>query len=405
MRKRILFIAPNSLPINGPEAIVNAKLIKVLSNNYDIDVISKNTSNRYIAATLDEIFVQNVKNLKIITVDNSVTIRSIIDHFLSFLKTGYVYKGIHWSYYAIKHAEKLIKQNRYDYILSRNPPSEVVGLYLAKKYNIPWIANWNDPYPEIRMPEPYGGGSDAKISNNQRKLLDNICKYTAYQSFNSIRARDYMLQYMQYDLKKTIVIPHVCIEGLVELPNDKPSKKIKFVHSGNVAAPRNPYPFLYSVKTFLLYHPKAEIEFNFIGKQTTEFAKQVSKLDLSAHVKVHASLGYFENLQFISSQDIGVIIEAQSSNSVFLPTKVGDYMQCGKDILAISPQIGVLRDLYEKKAIRYFADCTNTQNIAEELEKIYKLYCSKNERYCSKTKIYHEFSEQHIRELYKKILK
>lgn len=44
--KRILFIAPESFPVNGAEAIVNIKQLEILSNaGCVIDVVSKKKGN------------------------------------------------------------------------------------------------------------------------------------------------------------------------------------------------------------------------------------------------------------------------------------------------------------------------------------------------------------------------
>lgn len=109
-------------------------------------------------------FTSKLSSLKIFYLSNVVNRQTIWGHIRVLLKTGYVYKGAHWAYYAITYSEKLIKANHYDWIMSRSPSSELAALYLSKKFGIKWIANWNDPYPEKRMPKPYGGGPVAKLS-------------------------------------------------------------------------------------------------------------------------------------------------------------------------------------------------------------------------------------------------
>jgi hypothetical protein len=400
--KRILFLAPYSFPINSPEAICNAKLLMALGKEgYIIDVISKNNNLAYVPNVIVSLFSKNMASIKTFVLKNKITIRTIYDHIKTFFKTGYIYKGSHWAIYAIKYGEKLIRLNHYDYILSRNPPSEIVGLYLSKKYNIPWIANWNDPYPEKRMPVPYGGGPDKRISYFQRKLIKNICNYATYQTFPSLRERDYMFQYMNFDLKKTRIIPHICIHGLYKKPNENQNKqkKLKIVHSGSVSIPRDPYPFLLGLKIFLNKYPNANILANFIGKQTDDFKEKVASLNLVEYINILNPLDYIANLEFIDTQDIALIIEAPSENSVFLPTKVSDYMQCGKDIFAISPLNGVLNDLYRAGVVKYFANCIEKDDIAQEIEKIYALYL-KNNYYLNNAVIYSEYSEKNIMKLY-----
>lgn len=406
--KRILFVAANALPVNGPEAIVNAKLLKVLADHgYIIDLISKDGKNRYFSESMDCFFSEKLNSIHIINVDNQVNFKTILGHLKVLLKTGYVYKGAHWAYYAIKCAEKLIKQHKYDFILSRNPSSEIVGLYISQKYNISWIANWNDPYPEKRMPTPYGGGKDAKLTMFEQKLLDNVSEKVNLHTFSSSRQRDYMLQYMKgVDLKRTMVIPHICLEGISKIQKTANNNGIlKIVYSGNVAAPRNPLPFLQGVRKFIdAGNEMAKVEISFIGKQTADFADQIRSLNLESWVKVILPMAYLDNLNFIATQDVALIIEAPSDNSVYLPTKVGDYMQCERDIWAVSPVVGTLNDMYRKKDIKYFSDCINSESIASELSVIYNCFIQNNYVYDSSSKIIHEYLPETIMTQYKTIL-
>lgn len=46
-------------------------------------------------------------------------------------------------------------------------------------------------------------------------------------------------------------------------------------------------------------------------------------------------------------------------------------MQNNKPILALSPSVGVINDMYRKQEIDYFADVTNPRQIADTLDQIY----------------------------------
>lgn len=403
--KRILFLAPYSIPINNPEAICNAKLLKVLSDaGYLIDVISKNNLLAYAPNSDDQLFTNKLSSIKTFFLSNKISIRTIVDHLRVLLKTGYVYKGAHWAIYAINYAEKLIQENKYDWIMSRSPASELAALYLSQKYSIKWIANWNDPYPEKRMPEPYASGILAKLTYWERKLLEQVSEKAYLHTFASERLRDYMLQYMKnVPLEKTMVIPHICIKDLFVPQSKERSNKLILIHSGNVSAPRNPVPFFEGLRFFLQSNREAEILVYFIGKESNDFQNHISEFDLEDYVKVVPPLNYLDNLIFIEQADITLLIEAPSQNSIFLPTKVGDYMQASKEIFAISPLVGTLNDLYREGFIEYFADCTDSLAISKELSKIYSnrdLYIKENRR----RDIIENFTSNRILEIYTKIL-
>lgn len=406
MSKRILFIAPSSFPINGPEAITNAKLIKLLTfAGYVVDVISRDSPNRYFDASLDSRFTERVHSRKCLIVDNFVSFNSVLEHLKVFFKTGYVYKGAHWAYAAIKYAETLIARQQYDYILSRNPPSEIVGLYLAKKYKIKWIANWNDPYPEKRMPIPYGGGQNAALSYLEEQLLNEVSKYAYLHTFPTVRERDYMMKYINISLDRTEIIPHVCLRDSFHVEKGRiPNGKLLLVHSGNVSSPRNPVPFLEGLKAFVDKRNDASLEVRFIGKQSKDFCDIIEVLKLKDYVKIVPAMPYLGNLSFISHHHLALIIEAPSVNSVFLPTKVGDYMQCNKKIFAVSPVVGVLNDLYQDGKIDYYSDCVSSESVFLEIQKIYSDYELGFFDTTNKDLIISEYSPETILETYNRIL-
>ena len=146
--KRILFIAPESFPINGAEAIVNVKLLKVLCDaGYVIDVVSR--KRKWTDYPLSELkdFQLHINSLHIVEVDNRLNLSTIWMHLLTFLTFGIVYKGAHWAYSALQVCKKLIKENRYDVIVTKSSPGELIGYWIRKNKGIKWIATWNDPFP------------------------------------------------------------------------------------------------------------------------------------------------------------------------------------------------------------------------------------------------------------------
>jgi len=56
-----------------------------------------------------------------------------------------------WNKYAYREAIKVIKNNKIDAIITSSPPhsTQLVGLKLKNKYNIPWVADLRDPWTDI----------------------------------------------------------------------------------------------------------------------------------------------------------------------------------------------------------------------------------------------------------------
>jgi len=401
MKKRILFIAPYCIPVNNPEAICNAKLLKVLSDaGHTIDVICKNSTRFVQPDTLDEFFTNNLTSLKICRVEDKITLKTIIDHLRVLFKTGYVYKGTHWVIYAISEGEKLIKKNTYDVIMSRAPLGELAALYLSKKHKIKWVNNWNDPYPWKCFPKPYGSGIKAKLRKIEKRLFEDIAKNASIQTFPSQRLCDYMVQYMNIPKEKTLVVPHICVDGMFDFNEEVCSHSgLRIIHAGNASFPRSPYTLLEGLQKFKKNNPEAEFEVAFIGKQDTNFHELVDKFKLENHITVLPPSDYLSNLKLMSEYDLALLIEANLEEGIFLPTKLGDYMQSCLPVWAISPQKGVLNDLYISNKISYFSNVAHVDSIADEMSLIYEDFV-KSKGVLPRQKIIEEYSSSTVLDLY-----
>ncbi|MBB2954364.1 hypothetical protein [Sphingobacterium sp. JUb56] len=374
MSKKILFIAPSSYPVNSPEAIVNIKLLELLSNNgYEIDLISKKIKwdNYPSSQTLDSLNVKIKRNI-IVEVDNKLNIKTLFQHLLVYLIWGTVFKGAHWAYEVIFNNKSFFKDVKYDFVITKDSPSLLIGYYLKKKYGLKWISTWNDPYPSIKYPLPYGHGVNAMMPFYYKKII-KVMEFADKHIFPNERLRDYMLNYINTSKEKSIIIPHLAYEQ--SLNEQKDIGTLKLVHAGNVRSPRNPKPIVEAFFRFLLEKGTVnDITLDFIGIFDNDLIKLVENSKYSRNINLLPPVEYKESLDLLKGYDVALIIEAPCEEGIFLPTKVGDYMSNNIPIFSISPQIGVLNDLYKQNYVQYFADINDIDGIFEELKKIHEDY-------------------------------
>ena len=373
--KRILMIAPSSYPVNGAEAIVNIKLLQALSHSgeFEIDLVSKkNKWENYPSASIDSFGIK-LSSLTIVEVDNKITITTILEHLRIFFKSGICFKGAHWALRALTPAENLLKRKTYDYVLTKDSASIIVGYVLKKKYGKKWVATWNDPYPIIKYPKPYGKGKEAKCGLMDRKQIRVMRKYVDAHIFPNERLAKYMESYLKVPKEKIYIMPHVVLEDKTIVKKNSLDKKLRIIHSGNLNSPRNPQTFLEALKEMVSLNKISsdKIEFSILGVLSQEGRDLINVLHLDDYVKILSPVPYEESLLILSDYDLAVIIEASCEEGIFLPTKVSDYMQSGIPIMAVSPKTGVLNDLYRSKNIPYYADVNDVESIHLELEEIY----------------------------------
>lgn len=374
--KKILIIAPKSYPVIDAEAIVNIKLLTALSRNggFEIDLISKMQGQDYPSDSLSSYSIKLNQHF-VIEVANSINLLTIWQHVKAFLIFKCTFVGAHWAVKALPVMKQLLKHNKYDYVLTKNSPSLLLGQYAQRKYGVRWVATWNDPAPAPKYPHPYGKGWDAKLGMFDKFFLATMRKADVH-IFPSSRLRDYMEKFLLVDPNKCIVIPHVSLNVPKNDYLCKNIEELKLVHSGNLKAPRDPRPFLRALSKFHTLYPKRNINVTFMGVYDDDIPSQIRSLQLDAVVSLTAPVSYNDSLNVLNDYHVCLIIEANCEEGVFLPTKVSDFFQCGKSIFALSPKVGVLKDLYDQKLVPY---CT----AVDDEEAIYNTIC----------KIYYDFEQ------------
>lgn len=375
---RILVVAPSSYPIYGAEANVNAKIIKILSDaGCIIDLVSRGArKDACYPPSIDELFFSKVNSITQIPVVTKKNIGTVVRHVRTYLKTGYIYKGGEWAIEAIVACEKLIKNNRYDYIYTYDYPSEIVGLYLTKKYGIKWVATWNDPYIWERYPAPYGGGPNHPVGQSRQKLINDIGLYTYRNLFPSQRLADYMLSYMTNMKREScFVSPHILLDELEAGNLKRPDDTLRIIHAGALGRERDPKTLITGLALFLKEVPDAKIRLSFMGTfervGDENFITLIEKFKLDEYIERIPPVSYTESLEKVRRFDVCMLIEAACEEGIFLPSKVVDYMQNNKPIFAVSPQTGVLHDMFMENNIDYFADNTSPADIAAEFRRLY----------------------------------
>ena len=401
--KRILFIAPSSIPVDGPEAIVNIKQLEVLAKSgCIIDVVSKKKNKShypYVESLKKDICLRSIN---IVEVDNRINWSTIKYHIYTYLTFRVVYKGAHWAWFALQKCKDLLERNTYDFVMTKSLPSELVGYWIKKNKGIKWIATWNDPFPEEKYPMPYGRGISAKVFWGGRRLIPIMEKYPDFHLFPSERLRNYMMKYLKISIQRTAIIPHIVLRENRDRIQRQQRECLRILHSGNVSYPRNPYSFLQALEQFIRRYPSAKIEVNFQGIISQDLLERISELSLQKNVKLLPATSYEENMNTLSDYDALLVIEAPCDEGVFLPTKVGDYMQADKIIFAVSPKEGVLHDLYLQRSIGYFADCCSVKDIYDELLQLYNDFVDGK---LKRTNIPVEYSPQYVEDKFDKIFK
>jgi len=86
-----------------------------------------------------------------------------------------------------------------------------------------------------------------------------------------------------------------------------------------------------------------------VGSLAPEFRQVVHDLRLEAHVTITGNVPYFESLKYQAASDALLLVDAPCDGpSVFLPSKLLEYLAFGKPILALTPPRGMSAGLVKQ---------------------------------------------------------
>lgn len=367
--KRILMIAPFSYPVAGAEAIVNIKLLQSLtkSEKFEIDLVSKKyISINYPSGELESYGVK-LKSIHIGSVENKVNLKTLFQHIACLFTLGVSFKGCHWAYSVRGIVKKLIRENTYDYVLTKGELAIPLGNF-ARKKGVKWIATWNDPCPSSMYPAPYGRGLEYRGSIFDRALI-KMMRNADFHVYPNVRLANYMQNIIKASNSQIRIIPHVVLENNRQVIK---GDCLRLIHSGNLFPPRSPKTFLEAIRKFLNKYDKPKFRFSILGNLSKEDQKFLFECGLNDYVEYLKPVEYSQSLALLNKFDVAVIIEADCKEGIYLPTKVSDFMQSQIPIFSVSPSIGVLHDLYDEGNIPYFADVKDVDSIVQTLDTIYK---------------------------------
>lgn len=235
----------------------------------------------------------------------------------------------------------------------------------------------------------------AHTFKNVNSIYGQICRCSYFPFVASKGLYDEIFSRVKKEA--TIVIPHIAEVVPIHPFN---LDTLRIIHSGNLSYPRDPKTFLCAVASFFHKYPNAKVKIDFLGINRS-VSDLVNELRLKDIVSEYPAMPYNDSLKMVKQYDVAVVLEAACEEGIFLPTKVGDYMQCGLNIWSISPSQGELHDLYLDEKISYFSDVENQADIETTLEEVYKDFLENN---LKKLFLCDEYLSKNVLQQYRKIL-
>ncbi|HXQ52114.1 MAG TPA: glycosyltransferase [Stellaceae bacterium] len=212
--------------------------------------------------------------------------------------------------------------------------SHLAGLALKRRFGNRWIAHFSDPWadnPMAVLPLLH------RVAN--RRLERRVLGAADRVLFTSHETLDLVMSHHPESWRgKAGLLPHGFDETLYP-PREKATGPIVLRYLGALYARRGPGPLLEGLE-LLARHDVAllqRLRVEFIGAVSRRFAGAEAKA-LAGTVRFCAPVDYANSLALMRSADLLLHIDAPAATSVFLASKLVDYLGSRRPIVGITPE-------------------------------------------------------------------
>lgn len=273
-----------------------------------------------------------------------------------------------WYFPAVRAAEKLIRQEKIDVIFSSGPPwvSHLVAGRLKKKYGLPWIADFRDPWARF-LAEKKGPRWQQRLTE---KLQDRCIRSADVVICNTDRlCQAFQQHYSDLDSSKFRILTNGYEDPKTQiLPEPKsPTEKRVFLHLGSIYGLRRTDTFLQAIAE-LTRHGKLDpssFQLVFQGNLSPDFVvaseQSVRELVKSHCLEFRPRISWEEAQKTLSKADLLLLFQGHQELQV--PAKFYEYLQTGIPIFAVA-EAGALTDLLISTQSGLWASPRNPEEIA-----------------------------------------
>ena len=235
-------------------------------------------------------------------------------------------------------ADVITHGRRFDLLITFGAPmsDHLIGFKLKSHFGMPWVAHFSDPWVD----NPFTS-SDWMTNAINRSLERKVLSLTDRAIFTSEETIDLVFRkYPATWRTKARVLPHAFDNRLFEGAEGERESRITIRYLGDFYGPRTPRPLFEAARQLLDSDPSslANVHFELIGNLGLQAAEAGLIEGLPPEmVSIRRPVGYLESLSLMRTSDGLLVIDAPAAQSVFLPSKLIEYIGSERPIFGISP--------------------------------------------------------------------
>ena len=249
-----------------------------------------------------------------------------------------------WRRKALAPALAELKSGNYDAIVSFGMPmsDHLLAYELKRRTGLPWLVHFSDPW--TRNPFHQHGPFARRVNESMERKVIEAADQVLFTSQLTLEL--VMAQYPDSWRAKCAVLPHAWdmdnFAGPAKEPKPRPAGVPHIVrHIGACYGARSPVPLFAALARIHERTPQIldGVCFEFVGYVAPAAMESDAYKSLPPGlVELRGQVGYRESLDLAQSASALLVIDAPSEQpSVFLPSKLVEYIGAGRPVWGITP--------------------------------------------------------------------
>lgn len=275
---------------------------------------------------------------------------------------------IGWYFTAKKAIKEIMAEHDIKAVYSSSPPytCSLIAKYTKKKYRLPWVAGFRDPWTDF-------------ISSPKRwflpKAIDRHMEFSVFDRADSVECawqgiiNDALTKYPELDAGKFHHVPNGFDSNDFPDTNYVHNEKFTLTYTGSLYGRRNPASLFEAIEKLVSdgkIEPN-EFRLRFVGRFGDDVKQMFEKASFSDSIETVDYVPHEESIKFLLKSDSLLLIvdESKESNEI-VPGKVYEYIGVKRPIIAIAPQQSAISKLIRETRsgrIAHQSEIEQTANI------------------------------------------
>ena len=300
-----------------------------------------------------------------------------------------------WIKPSVKRLSKYLQENKVDAIVSNGPPhtTHMIGLALKKKFNIPWLADFRDPWTNIDfydklMLSKWADKKHHRLEDAVIKHADALVTVSPNwaKDFKDKSKRDFNVIYNGFDEKDFT-------NKDVEL-----DQKFSIVHIGSMNKDRNPHN-LWKVLGEICSEIEGfskDLEIKMVGPTDIAIKNALIENNLNENLNKIDYVPHSEVVTYLLGAQLLLLPINDTPNSLgVIPGKLFEYLAARRPIICIGPLKGDSCRIINETEAGYTFSFNNKSDLKTTLISLYNEFTETGKVKCSSNSI-EKFSRRNL---------